>query len=217
MADNYLEKRYDEVFGPNGTKSTKHHLQRSSPSLDSLLLKNRSYRGYNKNYVVSEEDLRKMVDVCAKIPSARNQQVLRFRLITKESGGADAILQNIKLGGALPELHLPFKGSEPQAFIIVCSILPETKMIDIDMGIAAQSMLLKSVEMGLNGIIIMALNRDEIREALNLPYDPLMVIAVGKGAETIQLLRIGSQENHNYFRKDGIHYVPKVDPKELII
>ena len=66
-------------------------------SIDSLLERNRSYRGFRKDYVVSEETLRKIVAVNAKIPSAKNQQVLRFKLVTK-STGADKVLANIKLG-----------------------------------------------------------------------------------------------------------------------
>ena len=57
MADNYLEKRYDEVF--NGASAPKKRgAKKGNISLDSLLLKNRSYRGYDESYVVSESELR---------------------------------------------------------------------------------------------------------------------------------------------------------------
>ena len=76
MADNYLEKRYEEVFGSGHTK-----VKRVGHTLDELLLKNRSQRGYLKDYVVRREELERIVGVCSKIPSARNQQVLRFQLM----------------------------------------------------------------------------------------------------------------------------------------
>ena len=211
MADNYLEKRYEEVFGTGRTK-----VKRVGHTLDELLLRNRSQRGYNKNYVVKREELERIVGVCCKIPSARNQQVLRFRLVTSDTG-ADKVLKNIRLGAALPELHLPLPGTEPEAFIVVCSTVEENKMVDIDLGIALQSMLLKAVEMGLNGLVIGAFNKNEIKRELELPLEPLMIVAIGKGIEKIELKRIKAEESHAYYRESGIHYVPKVGLEDLLI
>ena len=211
MADNYLEKRYEETLGANKPK-----VKRIGHTVDELLLKNRSVRGYKKVYAVSREELERIVGVCCKIPSARNQQVLRFKLVTKESG-ADRVLPLIKLGGALPELHLPFPGTEPEAFIVCCSTVPESPLVEVDLGIALQSMLLKAVEMGLNGLIIGAFNREKLREAFDLPYTPLMVLAIGKGDERIELTPIAEGESHAYYRRDGVHYVPKVRTADLII
>ena len=211
MADNYLEKRYEEVFGAGRTK-----VKRVGHTLDELLTRNRSCRGYNKNYVVRRDELERIVGVCNKVPSARNQQVLRFRLVTHDMG-ADIVLRNIKLGAALPELHLPFPGTEPEAFIVICSTAPESRMVDVDLGIAIQSMLLKAVEMGLNGIVIGAFNKGEIERQLDLPYEPLMILAIGKGAEKIELVSITPDQSHAYYRDKGIHYVPKIAAKDLII
>ena len=44
MADGYLEKRYEEVFGKGAKKTVVKHT-----SLESLMEKNRSYRGYDQN------------------------------------------------------------------------------------------------------------------------------------------------------------------------
>lgn len=211
MADNYLEKRYEETLGAGRTK-----VKRVGHTLDELLLRNRSQRGYLKDYVVRREELERIVGVCSRIPSACNQQTLRYRLVTRDTG-ADIVLENIKLGAALPELHLPFPGTEPEAFIVVCSTTPETKLVDIDLGIALQSMLLKAVEMGLAGIAIGAFNRENVKRGLALPLDPLMILAIGKGIEKIELTPIHADEPHAYYRKDGIHYVPKIPAKELIV
>lgn len=211
MADNYLEKRYEETLGANKPK-----VKRIGHTVDSLLLKNRSTRGYKKSYVVSPNELERIVGVCTKIPSARNQQVLRFRLVTRDSG-ANQVLPLIKMGAALPDLHLPFPGTEPEAFIVICSTVDESPLVDIDLGIATQSMLLKAAEMGLNGLIIGAFNRPKLQETLDLPYPPLLVLAIGKGDEHIELIPIDEGENHSYYRKEGIHYVPKVRIADLII
>lgn len=211
MADNYLEKRYEEVFG-----STKPKVKRVGHPLDDLLLRNRSIRGYNKNFVVTHDMLERIVAVNTKVASGCNRQALRFKLVTQDCG-ADRVLPHIRLGAALPELHLPFPGTEPEAFIVVCSTVEENKLVDIDLGISAQSMLLKAVEMGLNGIIIGAFNRGAICEALALPYEPLLIVAIGKGSEEVQLVPIAEGESQAYYRKEGVHYVPKVRLADLIL
>jgi nitroreductase len=212
MADNYLESKFDELH--KAKRQTV--IRQVGQSLDTLLLKNRSYRGYDHQQKVSIETLKTIVGVNNKIPSARNQQVLRFKLVNAENGAA-SVLGNIKMGGALPELHLPFEGTEPEAFIIVCSNIPENKMVDIDAGISVQSMLLKAVELGLRGLIIGAFNKEKITQALQLPYEPLLILTIGKGNENIRLTEISEGEDHRYYRKDGTHYVPKVRMEDLII
>lgn len=211
MADNYLEKKYEALRCASPRPA-----RRAGNSIDTLLLRNRSHRGYRKEYIVMPRQLEAIVSVNTKIPSARNQQVLRFKCVTKESG-AEKVLGNIKLGGALPDLHLPFEGTEPEAFIIVCSTTAENKFVDIDLGISLQSMLLKAVDLGLNGIIICAFNKAEIIREFDLKYEPLAIIAIGKGAEKIELTPISESENHNYYRRDGVHYVPKVKIEELLL
>lgn len=213
MADNYLENKFDELSGRGKGRVV---YKKIGQPLESLLRRNRSYRGYRKDYTVTREMLEKIVQVNPLLPSARNQQALRFRLVT-QGDEAERVLANIRLGGALPELHLPFAGSEPSSFIVICSCVEENRMVDIDLGIAAQSMLLKAVEMGLNGIIICAFNKENLRCELSLPYDPLAIIAVGKGNEQIECVPVSAGDSHAYYRRNGVHYVPKVRWEELII
>ena len=185
-------------------------------SLDTLFEKNRSYRGYKKDFVVTHDMLKRIVNVNTKIASGKNQQVLRFKLVTK-GDDADFVLKNIKLGGMLPELHLPYEGTEPEAFIVICTSAPETKIIDIDLGISMQSMSLKATEMGLNCVMICALNKVNLVEHFGLKHEPLAILAVGKGAEKIKLQTISADESRAYYRIDGVHYVPKVKLDDILI
>ena len=211
MADNYLEKRYEETLGKE-----KIRVKRIGHTLDELLMKSRSHRGYNKSYVVSHAELERIVGVCSKLPSGCNQQVLRYFLVTKDSG-AEKVLPLIRMGAALPELHLPLPGTEPEAFIVCCTTVKESKLVDIDLGIALQSMALKAVEMGLNTLMIGAFNKEKLQEALNLPLEPLMILAVGKGTDRIEVVPTEEDAPRAYYRKEGIHYVPKVKAERLII
>lgn len=210
MADNYLGKKMEDHYSATPAKSRKSH-----PSLLKLLQRNRSHRAYDVSFQVREDQLRRIIEVNRYTPSARNQQVLRFRMVLSDE--AEKVLPHIRLGAALPELNLPQKGSEPRAFIIICSIAEESRFVDIDLGIAAQSMLLQATEIGLNGICIAAFDKQRIKEQFNLPYEPLMILAIGRGKDNIVFTEIKANESHNYYRKDGIHYVPKLSFEELII
>lgn len=210
MADNYLEKKMEEYR--TRSQAVSHS---KTPTLNQLLMRNRSHRGYDTRRLVNPEELRRIVNVNTRIPSARNQQCLRFRLVTTEE--SEKVLPHIRLGGALPELHLPLEGTEPQSFIIVCSTIPEDRWVDIDLGISAQSMLLKATDMGLNGICIGAFNAEAITATLALPYKPLLIIAIGKGIEEIRLTEITEHDSHAYYRTGDTHYVPKVRLDDLII
>ena len=53
MADNYLEYRKQEI-----EERRKKTVRRSHPSLDTLLHRNRSYRGYDPEREVTEQELR---------------------------------------------------------------------------------------------------------------------------------------------------------------
>mgnify|MGYP002510943140 CR=1 FL=1 len=184
-------------------------------TLNRLLKANRSYRGYDAKFVVRPDQLRRIIEVATLCPSARNQQVLRFRPVL--SNEAAAVLKHIRLGGALPELHLPFAGTEPNAFIVICSTTAEDKYVNMDIGIIAQTMLLQATEIGLNGICIGAFDHAAVQQSLELQYEPLLIVAIGKGAEKIQMVDISEGESHNYYRTDGIHFVPKLPLDKIVI
>ena len=213
MADNYLEYRQEEI-----DRSRKTVVRRNGPSLDTLLHRNRSFRGYDPARKVTEEELRELVRTTTLTASGMNRQPLRFRLVTEAD--ADKVLPHITLGAALPDEHLPKPGTEPRAFIVICSAVPEDKVVDIDLGFAGQSILLKAVEMGLGGIFILNFRKEAVREALQLPLDPVAVIAVGKPAESIFLMPVSENEEApdlRYYRKDGNHYVPKLTLAQLLV
>ncbi len=208
MADNYLEKKMEDYKAAQPVK-------RRTATLRRLLLNNRSYRGYDVSFKVREDQLHRIIEVATLCPSARNQQVLRFRPVLGEE--ATTVLRHIRLGGALPELHLPFEGTEPNAFIVICSTVEESKYVDIDLGIVAQSMLLQAVEIGLGGICIGAFDHEPIKELLNLKYEPVLVLAIGRPNEHIELKECREGDVLTYYRDGNTHYVPKISINDLIL
>ena len=211
MADNYLENKFERMQA-----ARKVVVKRNHPSLDTLLHRNRSHRGYDRSRAVTEEELRKVIAVNTLLPSGMNRQALRFKTVTRDTG-AEKVLSRIRLGGALPELHLPLPGTGPEAFILVCTTVPEDRIVDIDLGISLQSMGLKAVEMGLNALIVCAFDKKAVQADFGLPFEPLAILAVGKGSESIFLKPVGAGESLKYYRVDGVHFVPKIRLEDLLL
>ena len=90
--------------------------------------------------------------------------------------------------------------------------------MDIDLGISLQSMALKAVEIGLNALIVRAFNRQEVKDALGLALEPLAVLTIGKGTETIVLDEVPAGSDLRYYRSaDGTHHVPKLRLEDLLL
>ena len=211
MADNYLDKKLEDYK----SRSVAGVSRKQATTLTSLLIKNRSCRGYDSSFIVRDDQLRSIVEVNTRIPSARNAQVLRFRMVN--SSEVSKVLPHIRLGGALPDLHLPLPDTEPNAFIIICTTVAPDKNVYTDLGISAQSMLLRATEMGLAGICIGAFDKEAIMREFSLEHDPLMILAIGRSCEDIRLVSIDEGDDKKYYREEGVHYVPKLRLDSLII
>jgi nitroreductase len=209
MADNYIGRKMEEYEAQKCAS-----VRTKRVSLTSLLGKNRSTRGFDTSFKVRHDQLVSLVEAARLAPSAMNQQVLRYRLVTEEE--AKLVLPHIRLGRALPELNLPLEGTEPNAFVVICSD-KESRYVDMDMGIVTQTILLRAVEMGLNGICIAAFDREAVSEALGLTLTPQLILAIGRSAEHIEVVDINEGESTTYYRKNGTHFVPKLRTEDLII
>lgn len=209
MADNYLEKRAEEL------QQKRKVVVKRGASLESLLKRNRSFRGYDRSVEVDRGQLLEMVKTATWVASGMNAQPLRFRLVTGDE--AAKVHPLVKLGAALPEEHLPHPGEEPSAYIVICSTVEENRIVDMDLGIAAQSILLKATEMGLGGIFILNFTAAAVQAALSLQMKPLAVLGIGKPAERVFLMPCNAGDPLAYYRKEGVHYVPKIKVEDLIV
>lgn len=121
-----------------------------------LVKQARSHRGFRQDRKVTRQELEHLVECARFTPAARNDQVLKYYLAEKPETVA-AIQPLTKWAGALAELHLPRKGAEPVAYIVICldgSLAENPAPYQRDVGIVAQTMLLAAAEMGLNGCMI---------------------------------------------------------------
>jgi hypothetical protein len=68
--------------------------------------------------------------------------------------------------------------------------------------------------------MIGSIDRPKLREALEIPerYDILLIVALGKPAETVVLEDVGPDGSIKYYRdEDDVHHVPKRTLDELIL
>jgi len=188
--------------------------------LKELILKNRSYRGFDPSRKVTKEELAEMADCARLSASSGNQQPLKFVLVWKPEITA-AVLKTTRWAKALPNMVLPHPGHEPAAFILICqdlSISDARTTFLRDTGIAAQSILLRATEMGLGGCMIGNFLREELIKAVSLPdhLDPMLVIAIGQPDEQIVLTQATSSTAY-YRDAEDVHYVPKRPLEEVIV
>jgi nitroreductase len=80
--------------------------------------------------------------------------------------------------------------------------------------------MLGATERGLGGCMIGSIDRPQLRQVLDIPerYEILLVLALGKPAETVMLEDVGPDGDIKYYRdEDDVHHVPKRTPDELIL
>ena len=117
---------------------------------------------------------------------------------------------------------LPHPGKEPTAFIVICQdtdIDSNLSRFQRDVGIVAQTMLLRATELGLGGWMIGSFSAGSVHDTLRLAKNikPILIIAVGKPDEEV-ILTDAKDGNTEYFRdEDDRHYVPKRALTDMII
>lgn len=187
-----------------------------------LVKQARSHRGFRQDRKVTRQELEHLVECARFTPAARNDQVLKYYLAEKPETVA-AIQPLTKWAGALAELHLPRKGAEPVAYIVICldgSLAENPAPYQRDVGIVAQTILLAAAEMGLNGCMIGSFAAGELREKLGLPeaIKPQLLLALGEGTDRIVMTNVGEDGSTTYYRDaEDIHYVPKRTLEQLIL
>lgn len=184
-----------------------------------LILRNRSYRRFHEEEAIETKTLRELVDLARLSPSAGNLQPLKY-VITCSPERNDLIFPHLAWAGYLKNWPGPAEGERPSGYIIILGDKRLKPSFGCDHGIAAQSILLGAAEKGLGGCIIASIQREKLREVLQVDPDLeiLLVIALGKPKETVVIEEVGSDGSIKYWRdKEGKHHVPKRSLEEIII
>jgi nitroreductase len=186
--------------------------------LKELILKNRSYRRFYQAEKISTTQLRDWVDLARNSASARNAQSMKYILNTDELLN-EQIFEQLGWAGYLTTWKGPEEGERPSAYIIMLNDTQISGNYFCDDGIAIQSILLGATESGFGGCIIHSVNRNKLREILNLSeqYEILYVLALGKPKETVVLDELEGSDIKYWRDENQVHHVPKRALDEIIL
>ncbi len=188
--------------------------------LKDLVVKNRSYRGYDGNFAISREQIEEFLEIARFAASSRNSQPLKYYISCTPERNAE-ILALTKWAALLPNENLPHPGHAPTAYVVICQDVDLfQRILSVDVGLTAQTILLAAVEQGLGGCMIGAFNKPEISKLLKLPENiqPQLIVAIGKPDENIILTEVKEDNNIDYYRDaEGNHYVPKRPLKDMLL
>lgn len=186
-------------------------------TLSTLVKKSRSFRRFNPKELIPPEQLEHWVDTARLCPSGGNLQPLKYRICTGST--CNSVFPHLTWAGYLKDWDGPKPEEQPPAYIVILGDSTLSKNFGVDHGIAAQTILLSAAEAGFGGCMIGALDRPALHRDLDLPQhlDILLVLALGKPAESVVLEPV-QNENIKYRRDEhGIHYVPKRTLAEILI
>jgi nitroreductase len=183
-----------------------------------LVLKTRSYRRFDSGRPVTAEELYAMVDAARLSGSAANRQRIRFVLVNDKET-CDAIFNNVAFAGYLKDWGGPAESERPTAYaVMMCKESEIDTSLAIDMGIAAEAMLLTATEFGLGGCMIRSFKKAEIENILKREgYNAAFVIALGKPRERVYITDVKDGDIKYYRDENDDHAVPKLSLSELII
>lgn len=184
-----------------------------------LVRRSRSYRRFYQDHPIELAILRDLVDLARLSPSARNAQPLKYMLACEPQQN-ELIFPHLGWAGYLKDWPGPADGERPSAYIIILGDTRLSQRFGCDHGIAAQSILLGAAERGLGGCIVGSIQKEQLREVLEIPPDLeiLLVIALGKPKETIVIEPVGPDGDIKYWRDEqGRHHLPKRALDEIIV
>ncbi len=187
--------------------------------IEDLIKSNRSYRRFFQKTTISGATLRWLVNLARLSASAANLQPLKY-ILSNDPLKNEMIFSCLAWAGYIKTWPGPPEGERPSAYIIMVGDLNIAKTFAIDVGIAAQSILLGAREKNLGGCMIGSIKKDLLREWLHLPdrFEILLVIALGKPKETVILEDLQPGGNIKYWRDEhGVHHVPKRPLDDLIL
>lgn len=164
MADDYLGRKMEDHASRTAVK------RRPAATLCGLLARSRACFDYDPSFDVRDDQLGGIAGVNESIPSAA--RLFRFRTVR----GAEA-RRVLEFACCDVEFSTP-----PDALIVVCTVVPESRTVDIELGVAVQSMSLRAAEMGLATLRIDDFDRAAVAACLDSDCEPLAILAVGRSA-----------------------------------
>ena len=180
-----------------------------------LIAKTRSIRRYKQSEKVSMKTLTYIAEAARMVGSAGNRQRLRLLLVNDER--CELIFNEIRFASAL-KWDGPKEGQRPPAYIVVMTDEEPDVNLSIDIGVAAQAMLMTATEEGLGGCMFRSFKRDDVSALFpSDTYHTELVIALGEPSEEVYITDVLDGDIKYYRDENDAHVVPKRTLDELIL
>ena len=185
--------------------------------ISTLVKNNRSYRRFSRERKPTDDELREMINSARCSASAANLQRLRYVLVNDEER-CSQIFATLAFAGYLKEWSGPSPEERPTAYIVIMTSSEPDINLGIDIGIAAEAMLLTACEMGYGGCMFRSFKRDALLEFLSKEgYSAELVIALGVPSEKVYITDVKNGDIKYYRDENDAHAVPKLSLDDLII
>ena len=183
--------------------------------ISELLLSNRSFRRFDESYEISKKILVRLTEAIRLSPSAGNLQRVRVLYVTDKEERAK-VFDTLAFAAYLKDWDGPEEGQRPSGYAVILTEQEPNSILSIDIGLAAQSLLLCAREQGLGGCIFGSFSKEKLSEILSLDgYYPSIVIALGKPCETVCVTDALNGDIKYYRDEQDRHVVPKRPISEI--
>jgi len=180
------------------------------------IIKRRSIRRY-KQKPIPIEILKKLVNAARLAPSAANLQPFKY-VVVYDKKLCNQIFKTIKWASYLKPSWSPREGERPTAYIVILNTQRDNPYYMRDMGLAAENIILSAEEEGIGCCILYNIDRDAIRDILNIPveYQIDSMVSLGYKGEEVILEEIS--EKVEYWRDENdILHVPKKPLEDILV
>lgn len=182
-----------------------------------IIYKRRTIRKFTDRKV-SYQDLVHLVDLARMAPSGSNMQPLKY-ITVNEQENVKRIFSHTKWAGYLNGKGTPDDSERPMAFILVLNDEEIRKEgYELDAGASIQSILLGATEKGIGTAWLGAIDRDAIREILEIPLKYRIISAIALGYPDYQTVVEDEKGDIRYYLDvEGVLHIPKRKIDDIIV
>lgn len=168
---------------------------------------------------IERELIEKFINCARLAPSGANLQPIKYIGINSKEM-TDKIFPHVKWAGYLAPNYNPKENERPTAYIAICSDknIRETGF-DMDIGAAAENIILSALEDGIGSCWMLSIDREKITEILNLDENITLstVIALGYPTESPKAVDVVDDNIKYYLNDENTLCVPKRSMDEVLI
>jgi len=172
------------------------------------ILSRRSIRRF-KQKSIQLDLLKKLINAARLAPSAANLQPLEY-LIVNEENLCSEIFETISWAGYIKPKWTPSTQERPVAYIVMLIKNAENKWYIRDVSLASENIVITAETEGLGSCILCNINRNKIRQILNIPEKIIIDSIIALGYKDEKSVVEEFKDNVEYWRDENkIMHVPK--------